>query len=369
MANGDDPFSMSALLASLQHPPFTSATLPITPPLPPPPTPRGILFAIPPPRYDVVDQPPNSFIPGGLLTPQYPESPMHSMFDLMTDSKGEVNMGRFKEMISRLSKREFQEVASLLTSDPDYFLAIARNKNGSYRLQSLIGKSHDADNLFFAAILRRFLHVMTDRYACHVATRGMRVFDDEKKELMYEHMILPHALRLACDKHGCIALNEIITDSDHPFYRSQLLDIVADNALFLCNDASGNYVVQRVLTLNDLRCTHNIAVSLVGRFVELSSNKCGSYVVERLLETEESMVLVVEELLECDGGRLLRLARNEFGSFVVVKALRVTQEENMFGGYLFWGLVDKLMPFVHLLRRSCGSTSVAAIIESVSVAN
>uniref|UniRef100_A0A0D3ECT8 PUM-HD domain-containing protein n=1 Tax=Brassica oleracea var. oleracea TaxID=109376 RepID=A0A0D3ECT8_BRAOL len=350
MANAD-PFSMSTLLSSLQHLPFTFATEPMmTPAVPPPP--RGIIFTIPQPRYD----------PKEFLTPQYLEySRLQSLFNLMTSSKEEVNIAPFKEMISRLSRRELQEMAYLLTSDPDYFLAIARNKNGSHRLQKLIGKSGDADKLFFLAILRRFLHVMTDKYASYVAVRGMQVFDDKKKELMYEH-ILPHALRVACDKHGYIALNEVITDLDHPFYRDQLLDIVALNALLLSYDAYGNYVVQHVLTLNDLRCTYNIAVSLVGYCVELSLDKCGSYIVEKLLEAEESMVLVVEELLECEGGSLMRLARNEYGSFVVIKALRVMQEMNRVD--LFRGLVQKLMPFRHLLRRPCGNTTIAAIIES-----
>ncbi|KAF3569071.1 hypothetical protein DY000_02017959 [Brassica cretica] len=354
MANAD-PFSMSSLLSSLQHLPFTFATEPMmTPAVPPPP--RGIIFTIPQPRYD--PKPPSEF-----LTPQYLEySRLQSLFNLMTSSKEEVNIAPFKEMISRLSRRELQKMAYLLTSDPDYFLAIARNKNGSHRLQKLIGKSGDADKLFFLAILRRFLHVMTDKYASYVAVRGMQVFDDKKKELMYEH-ILPHALRLACDKHGYIALNEVITDLDHPFYRDQLLDIVALNALLLSYDAYGNYVVQHVLTLNDLRCTYNIAVSLVGYCVELSLDKCGSYIVEKLLEAEESMVLVVEELLECEGGSLMRLARNEYGSFVVIKALRVMQEMNRVD--LFRGLVQKLMPFRHLLRRPCGNTTIAAIIESV----
>ncbi|RID41364.1 hypothetical protein BRARA_J01331 [Brassica rapa] len=357
MANAD-PFSMSTLLTSLQHLPFTSATEPMIPAVPPPS--RGIPVVIPQPRYHG-GQPLNNSFPVGFLAPQYLESRLQSLFNLMTSSKEEVNIAPFKEMISRLSRRELQEMAYLLTSDPDYFLAIARNKNGSHRLQKLIGKSGDADNLFFLAILRRFLHVMTDKYASYVAVRGMQVFDDKKKELMYEH-ILPHALRLACDKHGYIALNEVITDLDHPFYRDHLLELVALNALLLSYDAYGNYVVQHVLQLNDLRCTYNIAVSLLGYCVELSFDKCGSYIVEKLLETEESMVLVVEELLECEGGRLMRLARKEIGSFVVIKALRVMQEMNRVD--LFRGLVQKLMPFRHLLRRPCGNTSIAAIIES-----
>ncbi|CAL9222317.1 unnamed protein product [Arabidopsis halleri] len=45
-------------------------------------------------------------------------------------------------------------MASLLTSDSDYFTTIVTNKYGSKRVQKLLGKSDDVDALFCAAILR-----------------------------------------------------------------------------------------------------------------------------------------------------------------------------------------------------------------------
>ncbi|CAN8301165.1 unnamed protein product [Cochlearia groenlandica] len=208
--------------------------------------------------------------------------------------------------------------------------------------------------------MRRFLLIVTDKYASYVAIRAMVVFDEKKKRVMYEH-VLHHALDIACDQHGCIAFNEILTDADDDYYRNRLLDFVAFNALCLSNDASGNFVVQHVLKLNDLRSTYNISVSLRGHCVDLSFKKYGSYIVEKLLETEESRVVVFEELLGCGGDRLVRLARSEFGSFVVCKALKVAQEMSRVD--LFRVLVHKLMPFVHLLRRAHGS-NVANILES-----
>ena len=106
-----------------------------------------------------------------------------------------------------------------------------------------------------------------------------------------------------------------------PLYQIQ----VGRNALCLSNDPSGNFVLQHVLKLHDLRCRLNVAVRLRGHSVDLSFKKYGSYLVEKLLEAE-SMAVVVLEFLECDGDRLVRLARNEFGNFVVFKAMRVTQE-------------------------------------------
>ncbi|KAF8102391.1 hypothetical protein N665_0198s0096 [Sinapis alba] len=322
-------FSMSTMSDALQHIPFS----------------KGISDYIPPPGFS--PQPSSAA----------PDTLSNSLFNVMTNSEG---LAQFKEIISKSDRKELQLMVSLLTSDSYYFTKIVRNIYGSRRVQKLLGISDDVDAFFNSAILRRFFYIITDKYASYVAIRAMLVFDQKKKYVMYEHL-LHHALDIARNQYGCIALNEIITDVDDPFYRNLLLDVVARNALCLSNDPSGNFVVQHVLTLYDLRCTHNVVVSLLGHCVDLSFKKYGSYIVEKLLDTEESMAVVVVELLECGGDRLMRLARNEFGSFVVIKALRVTQVMNRVD--LFRGLVQKLMPFHHLLVRSHGS-NIANILES-----
>ncbi|ESQ42334.1 hypothetical protein EUTSA_v10015510mg [Eutrema salsugineum] len=330
MAITDSPFSMSTMFNALHQIRFS----------------KGISGAIPPPGF-------SPRASSSAVT----NTRLDQLFNIMTS--GEGGMAQFKEMISKFDRTELQLLVSLLTSHSDYFVEIVRNKSGSRRVQKLLGISDDVDAFFYAAILRRFLNIMNDKYASYVAIRAMVVFDQEKKYAMYEH-ILHHALDIACDQHGCIALNEIITDADDSFYRNLLLDVVAQNALFLSNDASGNFVVQHVLKLCDLRCTHNVAVSLRGHCVDLSFKRYGSYIVEKLLDAEVSMAMVVMELLECEGDRLMRLARNEFGNFVVVKALKATQKMSRVD--LFGGLVHKLTPFLHLLRRSHGS-NIANILE------
>ncbi|KAJ4875156.1 Pumilio-like protein 18 [Raphanus sativus] len=351
MANNNNPFSMSTMLNSLQD------TEKKNPAVPPPPPPYGVVTLATPPGYA---PPPPTYhpCPCGFCD----ETPSQWMFRLMTRSEEEDAAYPFKEFISKLSKTDLQGIASLLTSDPDYFLAIARNKNGSNRLQRLIGKSDDVDELICAAILYRFLHVMTDKHPSYVATRGLRVFAGKKKEFLCEELIR-NALLIARDRHGCVALNEMLTDLDHPYYRNQLLDVVAHDALSLSHDASGNFVIQHALKLNDPRTTRNVALSLRGHCIDLSFKKYGSYIVERLLDANESVAVVVMELVESDGDRLMRLARSEFGNYVIAKALRVTQKR-MARVELFRDLVQKLMPFLTFLRKSRGS-NIADFLESV----
>ncbi|CAN8301270.1 unnamed protein product [Cochlearia groenlandica] len=305
-------------------------------------------------------------LPRGInLFPQSPETTLSQrMFNIMTNyNEEQADTAWFNNMVRTLNRIELQRMASSLTSNSDYFFAIAKNKNGSKRLQRLLGRSDEVDGFFAVAIMRRFLHVITDKHASRVAVKGLRVFDEEKKELLYEHVLL-YALDIARDEHGCVALNEIITDLDNLNYRDQLFDIVAVNALLLSNDAYGNFVVQHVLSLHDLRCAYNIAVNLRGHCVDLSFKKYGSYVVEKLLKTEKSMAVVVEELLGCEGNRLMRLARSEFGNFVMYKALRSMNEEPIWFD-MFCRLVKKLAPFLGFLFACPRSKNIARLLETV----
>ncbi|KAF8094801.1 hypothetical protein N665_0352s0012 [Sinapis alba] len=330
---------------------------PVVPP-PPPPPPRFI-----PPRRVVNLTEDNQSLINALrsatYTPQETGTCMQSLRNLMT-SEEDGGAAQFRDVISELEEAHLRKMAWLLTSHSGYFLSIARNKNGSHRLQKLLGKTADVDTLFFAAFFRSFLDIMTDKEASSVVIQGLRVFSNVMKEALFPH-ILEHVDKLACDQHGCVALNSCITELDDPYCRIFFMYAVMVNAVPLSFHAYGNFVVQRVLDLNDLHCTRNIAVNLRGHYVELSFNKYGSYVVEKLLDTGESMVVVVEELLKCQGDRLLRLARGAYGNFVVYKALRVTQDAEM--GDLFWGLVNKLRPFLHLLRESC---TIAAFLNSIN---
>ncbi|KAJ4907936.1 putative pumilio-like protein 19 [Raphanus sativus] len=343
MANGGD----------LRHT-ASGASIERESPAVPPPPPRATPTAnIPPPRLitapngvnltEANQSLLNSILSATPLTPQESNTCMQLLFNLMTSGE-ENGSAQFREVVSRSGLRR---MASLLTSHHDRFLEMARNRNGSNRIYELLGRRDDVDTFFYNAIMSRFIHIMTDYEASSVGLQGMQVFSQEKQITMFEY-VLRHAIHLACDPLGYAVLKKIIDGLGNFYYRGRLLDIVAQNALPLSYHAHGNYVVQHVLELHDLRCTHNVSASLSGRCFGLSFTKFGSYVVQKLLDTEEGAVTVVVELERCDEESLVRLAMSDYGNYVVLKALRVMQERN--SEDLFWGLAGKLMPSVHLLR-------------------
>ncbi|KAJ0266706.1 putative pumilio 16 [Hirschfeldia incana] len=371
MANGNNPFSMSIKQENPTTPRETPTASPFsmtikqentTVPPPPPPRRETLTASHPPKEADLADDKAQSLLNSlrsTSLTPQETETCMRSLTNLMTSSEDEVD-ALFQEVISKLNGSEFLRMAALLTtkSEDRYFLEIARTKNGSIRLQKLLGRSDDADVFFAVAILRNFFTVMTDEHASHVATQGMRVFDIKKKYAMRDQ-ILNYAVLLGCDQYGSIALSAIIRDVSFIYCSMALYDVVASKARLLSYNRYGSVVVQHVLIYCSLHSTYNIGLSLRGHYVELSSTEGGRCIVEKLLDTRETEVFVVEELLECEIGKLLRLATSEYGHFVVEKALRVTRVD------LCRGLANKLKPFLHLLSTFPRSATIAAILGSL----
>lgn len=85
---------------------------------------------------------------------------------------------------------------------------------------------------------------------------------------------------------------------------------------------SRNYVLQHVLGLHDPVCTASICFLLRGSYVLLSSQKGGSHVVEKCLNSPW-MDYAILDFLKCD--RLLQLARDRYGNYVIQTALKATK--------------------------------------------
>nr|XP_023883238.1 pumilio homology domain family member 4-like [Quercus suber]POE71746.1 pumilio like 12 [Quercus suber] len=142
-------------------------------------------------------------------------------------------------------------------------------------------------------------------------------------ELLYDAAI-NNFRELAKDEEGCISLNKFITSS-RGSGREQLLHAIAESSLYLSQDPSGNYVLQHVLGLDDPQVTNIICLRLKGHYAHLSSQKGGSYVVEKCLNSV-GMNYVIEDFLSYN--RLCQLARDQYGNYVIQAALKATKRVN-----------------------------------------
>ncbi|GAY35375.1 hypothetical protein CUMW_015920, partial [Citrus unshiu] len=158
-------------------------------------------------------------------------------------------------------------------------------------------------SLVISAAYRRFKDMMFSKEASSVIIKCLETLDEQQNEVLYL-AAMNHFRELATHVRGCVSLNNFINEMRGP-RRGQLLDLISSHAEFLSKDPSGNYVVQHVLGLGDLKYSEKICSLLKGKFEELSLLRCGSHLIS--------------------DHQFLHLARHKYGNFVIQQALRVTK--------------------------------------------
>ncbi|KAK4382313.1 Pumilio18 [Sesamum angolense] len=233
-------------------------------------------------------------------------------------------------------------------SQGEYFLRVAFDQQGASSIVKLIRKVRKSSPHAMAmtrVLSTRFMDIMTHPTA---------------RDVLYEKTIL-HFYDLAIHEVGCKSLNDCIAliNGDQ---RVRLLNQIADVSDFLSYDPYGNYVVQNVLGLKDGDITSKITDCLENEFIQLAVRKEGSLVVEKRMEASNNGIIRVAAEIVNRPGAAFRLARNQFGNYVIQAALKKTKERGFSSFYD--AIVRRLEPSRRALRRTAGGKNVLSIMEA-----
>ncbi|PIN01156.1 hypothetical protein CDL12_26335 [Handroanthus impetiginosus] len=246
------------------------------------------------------------------------------IFWLMRDK--EIN-SLFPYFVDACEKEQLNSIAGVVLSDSDFFIDLAFCESGANSIIKLIGKlkkSHDHAFTMTYILSTQFLDITTHCIARKVIKQCLDFFGTQANKILHEKAI-DHFKFLAKHKEGCIALNDCINTISGE-QRDTLLDKIAEVSDYLSNDPFGNFVVQNVLELRDIRVTAKILKCLEGQFVHLSQKKGGSHVVEKCMKSSSlGLKTVVEEMVETPKVPLL-LAKDQFGNYVIQKALILEED-------------------------------------------
>ncbi|XP_022899284.1 pumilio homolog 12-like [Olea europaea var. sylvestris] len=105
----------------------------------------------------------------------------------------------------------------------------------------------------------------------------------------------------------------------------RLVGEITANALVLSEHPYGNYVVQYILCLKIPQVTEKTLEQLAGAYASLSMNKYGSNVVEKCLkESEEHQALkIVNEIIRSPN--FLMVLQDPYGNYVAQSALAISK--------------------------------------------
>ncbi|CAA0817989.1 Unknown protein [Striga hermonthica] len=281
--------------------------------------------------------------------------------ELMTDTKMHPV---FQAFLDACKMKHFDKLLRMNWLDREPFLEVVFCKQGVVSMIKLIRKLKKTYHAFsITGILStRFVEIMTDYTAREVIQTCFILFSHEPNEILYESAI-ENCHYLAMHKVGCISLNECISTIPGE-QRSRLLVSIADMADILCDDPYGNYVLHNVLKLNHKEVHRRIFMCLRGQFVQMARKKVGSHIVEKCMEISENWLLsIVEEILRSNEAPQ-ELAEDQFGNYVIQKALRMTKERGLIS--LYNSLVHTLKPHFAELSRTHGGKKVLAVIKEGS---
>ncbi|KAJ4825457.1 hypothetical protein Tsubulata_047216 [Turnera subulata] len=271
-----------------------------------------------------------------------------SMFHLMMDHCGAYVFLRLVESCTTTNPTHLTLIIHDLTRDPHAFLSLILTKNGANSLKKLLKLLKNSPLVFniISLLASQFYPIMTHRSASYVISECIDQLDPHHNSLLHEAAIA-HCLDLAIHKQGCLSLYKFM-DNIQGLQRHRLLDTIAANAVFLAQDPAGNYVVQKLLALNNPAFTAKICGLLRGHYAPLCFQRGGSHVVEKCLHTLH-LNLVLQELL-ANTNQLLQIAKDRYGNYVVQKALIISREAE---SPLYHTLLAALSPHLDLLRFGC----------------
>ncbi|CAI9760237.1 unnamed protein product [Fraxinus pennsylvanica] len=286
-----------------------------------------------------------------------------SIFKLMADEQGHRVFGK---LVEESNDRRLHSIVMAASLNSKLFIDVAFCKHGANSIQRLIKKVKKTSEAFMVTriLSTGFYALMTHHIARHVIQQCLNLLGNQPNEILYE-LAIYYFQELATHEVGCISLNECI-NSISGSQRTTLLDRIANVAAYLSNDPYGHYVVQHVLALRNASVTDKILHYLQGRFIHLARIKGGSHVVEKCIEFSESgMLCVIKEILDSQNAPS-HLARDQFGNYVIQKALKITKLRG--ATLLYKSLFMALEPHISDLGcTKCGKNIAALLEEEIQI--
>ncbi|KAG1366506.1 pumilio domain-containing protein C6G9.14 [Cocos nucifera] len=268
---------------------------------------------------------------------------INHVVELMVNPFGNYLMQKLLEVCSEDQR---MNILIALTEDPAELVRISLNTHGTRAVQKLIEtiKTPQEIALVISALKPGFLDLIKDLNGNHVVQRCLQCLSPKDNEFIFA-AAAEHCVDIATHRHGCCVLQRCIGHAIGE-HRANLVAEISANGLFLAQDAFGNYVVQYILELEDPSATAILVSQFEGHYVNLSTQKFSSNVVEKCLKFfgEEDRERIIAELLSVP--RFEQLLQDPYANYVIQSALGNSK------GSVHADLVAAIRPHSSVLKTS-----------------
>lgn len=261
---------------------------------------------------------------------------------LMTDPFGNYLC---QKMIECCTKEQREDVLRRIGRD---LVSVSMNVHGTRAVQKIIDyvdTKNEVDSIR-TAFKPNIVILIQDPNSNHVIQRCLHKLSFQDKQFIYDAVTEGNNLvSIATHRHGCCVLQRCI-DHASTSQKLQVVNDVIKHVLTLVQDQFGNYVVQYVLDLNIANVPKRIAENLKGLFVNLSTQKFSSNVVEKIMQSgsQEAVAIIVAELIAYP--EIATLLQDPYANYVIQTALVRSSEKQ------HKELADKIIPHLSVLRNT-----------------
>ncbi|KAK1269473.1 hypothetical protein QJS04_geneDACA022773 [Acorus gramineus] len=242
--------------------------------------------------------------------------------EFMVDTYGNFLMQKVMEVCR---EDQWMRILRVLVKDPTNFIRICLDKHGTRAVQKLIGIVHTREqvSLFMMALKTGVLELMLDLNGSHVIRCCMKTFGPQDNKFIYDTATMC-CIEIATHQYGCCLLQYCITHST-VIQHEKLVSELVFNGLFLAQNCYGNYVIQYILELKIQAVISTIIPQFRGNYVNLSTQKYSSNVVQKCLKTfgEKDCSSIINELVSFPS--FDQLIQDPYTNYVIQTAFIVSR--------------------------------------------
>ncbi|CAO3576649.1 unnamed protein product [Absidia cylindrospora] len=260
--------------------------------------------------------------------------------ELMTDPFGNYLCQKLVERCNDAQRTALVDIIS-----PD-LLQICLSMHGTRAIQKLIeylSSSYQIKTVTLA-IQPNVVALIKDLNGNHVIQKCLHRLSAEHNQFIYD-IVSDNCIEVATHRHGCCVLQRCI-DHAVDIQKAQLVQVVTSNVLPLVQDPFGNYVVQYVLDLGEVRYSDDLVGCLIERVCDLSVQKFSSNVIEKCIRVSEPDIrraLIAELITQSNMEKLLR---DSFANYVIQTCLDYADQDQKVQ------LVERIRPHLASIRST-----------------
>jgi len=210
-----------------------------------------------------------------------------------------------------------------------YLTDVGNDSIGTFSLQAIIEQmvTKEEKRYFSEAFREIFLQIVNNKNGVHVIEKIIICFNENEVSFIYD-FIISNFIPLACDINGLCLTKKMVQFTKSPSTIKRILETIFPVCENLIQNQNGNYTVQAILEFWNADTISPLLNKLTGKYISFSMQKSSSNVMEKCMDVGGDVVIskFIEEVRITK--KIVELIKNNYGNFVVQKALKVANPVN-----------------------------------------